>query len=191
MKIKNFFGHLKTVCKHKYWVGKYCFKIGLYKQGITHDLSKFSPVEFWEGVKYWQGTRSPIDACKEENGMSFAWQHHKGRNRHHYEYWQDNFDKGGTALTMPDKYLLELLCDYVGAGHAYMGKNFTYQEEYKWWQNKTKNPIAMHPATKTFIDKVLSRLAWREEHNVGYNALLNKKNLIKIYHECLKETDLN
>lgn len=53
MKIKNFFGHLKTVCKHKYWVGKYCFKVGLYKQGITHDLSKFSPVEFWEGVKYW------------------------------------------------------------------------------------------------------------------------------------------
>ena len=49
----------------------------------------------------------------------------------------------------------------------------------------------MHPATKIFIDKVLSRLAWREEHNVGYKALLNKKNLIKIYHECLKETDLN
>ena len=92
---------------------------------------------------------------------------------------------------MPDKYLLELLCDDLGAGHAYMGKNFTYQGEYKWWQNKIKNPIAMHPATKTFIDKVLSRLAWREEHNVGYKALLNKKNLIKIYHECLQEIDLN
>lgn len=92
---------------------------------------------------------------------------------------------------MPDKYLLELLCDYLGAGHAYMGDTFTYQGEYKWWQNKIKNPIAMHPATKAFIDKVLSRLAWREEHNVEYKALLNKKNLIKIYHECLKETDLN
>lgn len=88
IKLRNIKNHLKTVLTHKKYVMKYCFKAGLYWQGIVHDLSKFSPTEFWESVKYYQGTRSPIDACKEENGMSLAWLHHKGRNKHHYEYWQ-------------------------------------------------------------------------------------------------------
>lgn len=86
--LKNAVKHLKTIVTHKYYVGKYCFKAGLYVQGILHDLSKFSPTEFWESVQYFQGTRSPIDACKEENGYSNAWLHHKGHNKHHYEFWQ-------------------------------------------------------------------------------------------------------
>ena len=151
--IKNSFKHLKKICKHKYYVGKYCFHYGLYKQGITHDLSKFSPTEFFESVKYYQGDRSPIDACKEDKGYSMAWLHHKGRNKHHYEYWVDNFDKGGEALQMPFKYVLEMFCDYLGAGKAYMGKNFTYSAEYKWWLNKKANNLAMHPVVLNFMDK--------------------------------------
>ena len=121
--------HFVKVCKHKHYVRQYCWKLGLYKQGILHDISKFSPIEFWESVKYYQGNRSPIDACKEDKGYSMAWLHHKGRNPHHYEYWQDNFDKGGEPLQMPFKYVLEMLCDYLGAGRAYMGKQFTYEKE--------------------------------------------------------------
>lgn len=78
--------HFVKVCKHKHYVRQYCWKLGLYKQGILHDISKFSPIEFWESVKYYQGNRSPIDACKEDKGYSMAWLHHKGRNPHHYEY---------------------------------------------------------------------------------------------------------
>ena len=87
MKLKNIFLHFKKICVHKYWVGYYCFKADLYWQGIIHDLSKFSPVEFWESVKYYQGTSSPIDVSKKVNGYSKAW-FHRGRNLHHYEYWQ-------------------------------------------------------------------------------------------------------
>ena len=83
--MNKFFGHLKTVCKHKYYVFKYCCKAGIPVEGIFHDMSKFSPIEFWESVKYYQGNRSPIDACKEENGWSACWLHHKGRNKHHYQ----------------------------------------------------------------------------------------------------------
>lgn len=97
MKCKNYiintFRHFKKVCTHKHWVFYYCCKVGIPFQGLIHDLSKFSPTEFWESVKYYQGTSSPIDACKKENGWSAAWMHHKGRNKHHYEYWQDNFEK--------------------------------------------------------------------------------------------------
>ena len=150
--------HFKTVCKHKYYVGKYCFIAGIPLRGILHDLSKSSPTEFIESVKYYQGYRSPIDACKEANGWSKAWMHHKGRNKHHYEYWQDNFDKGGNPVQMPFKDAVELICDYLGAGQAYMKDNFSFEAEYEWWKNKISKPIAMHPQTKKFVDKVLYEL---------------------------------
>lgn len=161
--IKNTLKHFAKICKHKWWVFYYCCKAGIPWRGIKHDMSKFSPTEFWESVRYYQGSRSPIDACKEENGVSKAWLHHKGRNRHHYEYWQDNFDKGGEPLQMPYKDAVEMLCDYLGAGRAYMGKNFTYKAEWQWWLRKNQTNLAMHPSSKEFISCVLLNLAHDEK----------------------------
>ena len=81
--------HLKTVNRHRRLVRRYCFKLGLYWQGLTHDLSKYSPTEFWRSAKYYQGFRSPNDQERSETGVSLSWLHHKGRNRHHFEYWID------------------------------------------------------------------------------------------------------
>lgn len=162
MKIKNVIGHLKTIHIHRKWVRYYCFKAGLYKQGLSHDLSKYSPTEFWESVKYYSGTSSPIDECKKDKGYSDAWLHHRGRNKHHYEYWQDNFDYGGEALPMPYKYALELVCDYLAAGVTYMKENFTYEAEYEWWRRRIEKPIAMHPATQYFVTEMLKELAFYE-----------------------------
>lgn len=184
MKMKNFFQHLKTVCKHKFYVAKYCFKAGLYWQGLVHDLSKFSPTEFFESVRYYQGTRSPIDACKEANGMSMAWLHHKGRNKHHYEYWQDNFDKGTTHLTMPFKYALEMICDYLAAGNAYNGKKFTLQNELEWWKNKTKNKIAMSNETFTFVDIMMNTMA--KENNVD---AIKRERAYNMYQQVIKRNE--
>lgn len=182
--MKNFFKHLKTVCKHKFYVAKYCFKAGLYWQGLVHDLSKFSPTEFFESVRYYQGTRSPIDACKEANGMSMAWLHHKGRNKHHYEYWQDNFDKGTTHLTMPFKYALEMICDYLAAGNAYNGKKFTLQNELEWWKNKTKNKIAMSNETFDFVDIMMNTMA--KENNVD---AIRRGRAYNIYQQVIKRNE--
>ena len=111
--------HFKTITYHKYLVMKGCFKVGLYKQGLLHDLSKYSPGEFWIGVKYYQGTRSPNAAEREDIGYSTAWLHHKGRNRHHYEYWIDYGGKdvpGGVApVPMPVNYVVEMLMDRIAA----------------------------------------------------------------------------
>lgn len=166
MNIKNAWLHFKKICKHKYYVGKYCWKIGLYWQGITHDLSKFSPIEFFESVKYYQGNRSPIDACKEKNGYSKGWLHHKGRNPHHYEYFVDNLDLGETAIQMPFKYAAELICNYIGAGKAYMGKNFTYEKEYEWWLEKKSKPLMIHPVIIYFIEDVLYALKEHSEKEI-------------------------
>lgn len=170
--------HFVKVCKHKHYVRQYCWKLGLYKQGILHDISKFSPIEFWESVKYYQGDRSPIDACKEENRYSNAWLHHKGRNKHHYEYYIDNLDKGGTAIQIPFLDSVELICDCLGAGKAYMKNNFSYEKEYIWWLNKIKKPLLMHSQTKLFITIVLDELSSKSTNT---NKILQKDNLYKIY----------
>ena len=181
--------HFYKVCKHKFFVGKYCFMAGIRWRGIKHDISKFSPVEFFESVKYYQGNRSPIDACKEANGYSKAWMHHKGRNSHHYEYWVDNFDNGGTPVKMPFKDACELICDYLGAGRAYMGRKFTYAGEYEWWHNKRQHSLAMHPHTMLFVDMILHRLKMLNDPK----AVINKRYLQLIYNvsERLIEYDYN
>lgn len=185
MKIKNACKHFAKICKHKYWVGKYCFKAGIPWRGIKHDFSKFSPVEFWESVKYYQGDSSPIDACKKENGWSKAWQHHKGRNDHHYEYWQDDFDHGGHPILMPKECAIEMFCDYLGAGRAYQGKNFTYNGEYQWWLKKRENPIAMHPAILRFIDVSMQMCVTMEKMDAG--RIKNFRWLEDIYDEVVED----
>ena len=151
----NVLKHLKTVSIHKFWVGYYCFKCGLIKQGLLHDMSKFTPTEFLESVKYYSGVRSPIDACKEQNGYSMAWFHHRGRNKHHWEYWIDNYERGGTVTKMPYKYALEMVCDFLGAGTAYSGgiKNFSMDDEYAWWESK-KQVAKIHPATVELVSSI-------------------------------------
>lgn len=150
--------HLKKILTHKKYVFFFARKLGIGWQGFWHDMSKFSPVEFLESVKYYQGTSSPIDAAKADMGYSMAWLHHKGRNKHHYEHWQDNFDKGGEPLKMPDKYVKEMICDYLAAGRAYKGKDFDFHSEWLWWQNKNKNNIAMHPSNWCVVNSVLGEL---------------------------------
>ena len=150
---KNALGHLKTVLIHKFWVFKYAKQIGIPYRGLLHDLSKFSWVEFSESVKFYQGGKSsPINAAKKEQGYSLAWQHHKGRNPHHYEYWTDKYDSGTIALKMPFKYVVEMIADYLGAGRAYQGESFTLTGEYDWWKNKLKEfPPKMHIDRKSVV----------------------------------------
>ena len=120
-------GHLKTVQRHRRLVRQYCFRLGLYWQGLTHDLSKFSPVEFWAGVKYFQGDRSPNDAQRRDNGYSASWMHHKGRNRHHFEYWTDySMDGSGiSGVEMPKKYVAEMFCDRSGRQQGLPGSGLS------------------------------------------------------------------
>ena len=159
--LKNAIAHWKKIRTHRKWVRHYCWKQGLFWQGLTHDLSKYSPTEFFESVKYYQGTSSPIDACKKANGVSYAWMHHKGRNPHHYEYWQDNFDRGGQPVLMPYKYFVEEMCDFIGAARAYLGKDFSYVKEGEWWTKKRQH-CAMHPRNKIMLDVIFNDLAWSE-----------------------------
>lgn len=154
--MNKYIAHLKTITTHKRYVRKYCFMCGLYYQGLVHDLSKYSLTEYFESVKYYTGSSSPIDECKKVNGYSMAWLHHRGRNPHHWEYWIDNFQSGGIALRIPWKYLLEMFCDFLGAGMAYSkGKNLSEREfidsEIKWWKGRRKECV-MNRYSRMVID---------------------------------------
>lgn len=175
--MSKFFKHLNKILTHKRWVAHYCFMCGLYRQGIMHDMSKFSPTEFWESVKYYQGTRSPIDACKEDKGYSMAWFHHRGRNKHHWEFWMDDFEKGSIPKKMPFKYALEMICDYLGAGRAYAGKDFTMETEYNWWLKK-KTTAKMHADTFAFACEIMDHMK-----EIGIEKTLKDKAYIKYLQE--------
>lgn len=154
-----FFSHLHTVNKHRRLVRKHCFKIGLYWQGLTHDLSKYTPVEFFPGVKYFQGTCSPQVKERELFGYSPAWLHHKGRNKHHFEYWTDGGKNGvPIAVQMPRRYFAEMLCDRVSASKVYKGKDYTDRSPLEYYQARKDNAF-MNEKTATDLEYFLTLLA--------------------------------
>ena len=119
--------HFRTINRHKREVMKNCFRVGLYKQGLLHDLSKYSWTEFKTGVKYYQGYRSPNTAERLETGLCEAWLHHKGRNKHHFEYWVDYDTKKKATMVgcrMPYRYVAEMFCDRVAASKVYKGADY-------------------------------------------------------------------
>ena len=64
MNITNIFAHLRKIHIHRKWVFHYCWLAGIPWQGLSHDLSKYSPTEFFESVKYYQGTSFTINVVK-------------------------------------------------------------------------------------------------------------------------------
>lgn len=150
--------HFRTITKHKFLVMKHCFRIGLYRQGLLHDLSKYMPSEFLIGCKYYQGTRSPNNAEREVKGYSAAWLHHKGRNKHHLEYWTDySLAQKGTAMSgvkMPRKYVAEMLMDRIAASKVYNGREYTDHDPLAYYQNG-KTHYLLHPETADQLEKLL------------------------------------
>ena len=156
----HIWSHFKTVHRHRTLVRKYCFRLGLYWQGLTHDLSKYSPVEFLAGAKYFQGDHSPNDAQRKTFGYSTSWMHHKGRNRHHFEFWTDyNPDGSGiSGVEMPKKYVAEMFCDRLAASKVYRGIDFQPGDPYQFFLRGKNRLLLLHPATAELLEKILITL---------------------------------
>ena len=161
---KKAWGHLKTITRHRFLVMVGCFRVGLIRQGLTHDLSKYSTTEFLEGARYYQGTRSPNAAEREDKGYSEAWMHHKGRNRHHYEYWTDmnRQTKCYESVPMPKRYLAEMVMDRIAACKTYEGKAYTQASALNYFL-KSRERELMHPKTREELEALLRMLSDRGE----------------------------
>ena len=156
---QKFIGHIRTVHRHRAMVRKLCFKCGLYWQGLTHDLSKYSPVEFWNGVKYYTGTASPHVGERKEKGYSDAWVHHHNRNKHHGEYWQDINKEGKSCpIDMPKKYLKEMICDRVAASMTYLGEKYNDEAPLEYYRSH-KDENQFSPNTACDLENYLMLIA--------------------------------
>lgn len=158
--MSNALGHFITITKHRHVVIKHCKKAGIFWQGLRHDLSKYSPTEFLPGVKYYTGKRSPNEGERSEYGYSLAWMHHKGRNKHHFEYWTDYNPKSKVVepVKMPIKYVAEMFCDRVAAGKIYNGSNYTDDSPLEYFL-RAKSRRVIHPETSELLENLLTMLS--------------------------------
>lgn len=147
--------HFKTICKHKAIVYRECKACGIPWRGLIHDLSKFTPTEFSASAKYFQGDSSPIEKEKAEKGYSIAWLNHKGHNRHHWEWWTD-FGSNGEVIAnkIPSVYVVEMLCDWIGAGMTYSKEKWTQAEPLNYFY-KVRQGRHFHPDTEKLIIHLL------------------------------------
>lgn len=155
----NIWGHFKTITRHRHQVIKHCRKAGILRQGLFHDLSKYSPSEFFVGAKYYQGTRSPNEMERSVIGYSKAWLHHKGRNKHHFEYWSDYNPETRMygPVKMPLCHVKEMFCDRVAASKIYQGKNYKNSHPYEYFMRGKSNRI-IHSETSDILEKLLLML---------------------------------
>lgn len=178
--------HFKTITHHKNLVMRGCFKIGLYRQGLLHDLSKYTPTEFLVGCKYYQGTMSPNNAEREDRGYSSAWLHHKGRNKHHLEYWIDygtkdketgEEHKGICGMKMPICYVAEMFVDRMCASKNYAKEKYTDRGALEYYE-KGKEHYILHKDTRALLELLLVMLAVKGEdvtnHFIRYRLLKGK-----------------
>ena len=172
--IKNAIKHTKLVLTHKWYVFIYCTKLGLPWRGLVHDMSKFSPTEFCESVKYYDGKISPITVCKGKNGYSEAWLHHKGRNKHHTHYWVDETAIEKTPI-IPYKYVAEMICDKLSASKVYNGKDWTKRSELEYWE-KEKLRIRVNKHVEEMLTEVFEQVAEK-----GIEPVLTKSNIQDLY----------
>ncbi len=156
--------HLKVICHHRHLVIKHCRKAGIFWQGLGHDLSKFSPTEFFTGAKYFLGNRSPNEKERELFGYSVAWLHHKGRNKHHFEYWNDvnPQTKRYEPVKMPTRYLVEMFCDRVAASKTYQGENYNDEHPLNYFLRGNAR-LSMHKETAETLEMLLRMLAEKGE----------------------------
>lgn len=145
--------HFVTITRHRHMVIRHCFRAGIPVRGLLHDLSKYSPVEFFNGARYYLGTKSPTVAERLEKGYSDAWMHHKGRNKHHFEFWTDycNATKKQEPVKMPLQYVKEMFCDRVAAGKIYNGAAYTNDNPIDYYRKGCAKNF-MHPETAALLE---------------------------------------
>lgn len=176
----NFFKYLHSINSHRFKVFLLCCKCGIPFQGLTHDISKYSPTEFFEDIKYFNNKIAPVEKAKKTNGYSLSWLHHKGINKHHSEYWFD-YEAPLKAPIIPFKYCVEMICNRIVITKQKLGNKYTNMSPYYSW-NKTRDNEMINRKIQSFITETFELLgAYGEKKVLNYNYLkaIYNKNINK------------
>lgn len=149
--MKRHWAYFKYVMRHKWFVLLASRKIGCSLWlAIIHDISKFRPSEWFPYARTFyakDGSKQYVESPE----FAIAWNHHQKQNKHHYQYWYITWDRGESeALTMPQKYVLEMVADWMGAGRAITGK-----WEAKEWYLKNRDKIKLSVTTSLMVNEIL------------------------------------
>lgn len=144
---------LRYLLLHKYYVFKAGRKIGVgIFQLLKHDWSKFLPSEWFAYADFFYGKHPSINEVhgdmrnvytgkyKEQvyEDFNVAWLKHQNRNKHHWQYWVLLTDSGNILpLDIPDKYVKEMVADWIGAGMMKNGEN----EVASWFARNRENML--------------------------------------------------
>ncbi|MBR3209269.1 MAG: catalase [Bacilli bacterium] len=181
--LKKVVKHFHLVNKHRFYVFKFCLKAGIPFRGLVHDLSKYSYDEFWISAANFDGLRSPVTISQKRDGYSTVWLHHKGRNKHHFDYWEDCDGENRVGVFVPYKYIVESICDKLSAGMVYKGKKWSQHDPLDYWNKIDRNNIIVkHPGSVEFVDIVLKKI-----YDDGVDAALHPSYLKKIYDQVCKK----
>ena len=178
--LKRTIGHFMTITRHRHKVIIHCFKAGIFWQGLWHDMSKYSPIEFIPGVKYFTGKKSPNEGERDDYGYSKAWLHHKGRNKHHFEYWIDynTISHKSEPVEMPYRFVIEMYCDRLAACKIYNGLNYKQTDALDYF-NKRKGQRTIHQKTSDQLEELLIMLAENGEKET-FRYIKDKKRKLGI-----------
>lgn len=184
--MKNLIKHLKTIYIHRRYVRKSCWKMGLFWQGLFHDLSKYSVAEL-KIAKYYTGKRSPHQVCREMIGYSPSWIHHYHRNKHHFQYFWDEDEEGKIIpIKMPYKYVVESFCDMVGAGKAYsIGKKIKWNctDPLDYWNKMCVGKRIMNKESSSLLGELLTHLYCSQSEKEFYDWYKKSKKILKERYE--------
>ena len=129
-----------------------CWRLGIPLQGLTHDLSKFLPSEWFPYVESFYGGHGKDRPQWVKDAFDVAWMAHIHKNPHHWQHHILVYDNDGTTiLKMPNRYMREMLADWRGAGRAITGEDNTKE----WYRGKRQKTILLHPETRAWIEEEL------------------------------------
>lgn len=160
--MKDHLAYAKYVARHKWFVLQACRAVKVSAlRGLAHDLSKLLPSEWFPYVHCFY-TPDGSKQYNETPEFNLAWCLHQKRNPHHWQFWTVLMDRGEiVALEMPEKYVREMIADWIGAGRAITGKN-----EVASWYGKNWYKMILHPSTRMLVEELLEPFGFRTADRV-------------------------
>lgn len=161
--------YLLLTIKHKWFVflAGIKIKVPLWNL-IIHDWSKFTLSELPHYGRQFFGE------ANDPKGFITCWIHHQNFNKHHWEYWVPRTGHSrctppyldNNPIPMPEKYVREMVADWMGASRAYEG---TWPDVNNWkWVEKNVPKMNLHDETKLRLYNVFYNL----NNNIKYSRIL-------------------
>lgn len=168
--------YARYVVRHKWFVFQAGRRLGVsFWQLLTHDWSKFLPGEWFPYVAFFYGgphrpwaevmayeKTHHLDAARRTSkegvkaAFNAAWLAHIHHQPHHWQHWLLHLDDGGVKiLPMPERYIREMVADWIGAGQA-QGKGL---DDLPVWYAARRETMLLNDDTRARVEQLIAQEA--------------------------------